>query len=603
MNPNKFGPGKIFGLIISFPFVLFLVFAFLYIPINLYQSSEDLLAENDINPWEEIWNDDWNPNPDDGSQASFGVKQILNSNLRVALETTLIVIIPAFIFSFILLYLSPSWIRSILVMLRNFLYLLPTILIAYLGYFYISPLILGEVGDVSGLLTSQVLVIFVFPYAVFGFMYGLEKIWPSINTVNPTFSGRVVKKNITPGKIVSLIFIIVIVALIIFTKVFGETVIFSVLSGVSAPESWADLSQPAQNVSSQVVNAISLSDTGEVLNGNFSLGIILFVTMGIFLVTLVVNTIANMAMALIGTIYNREARAFKTKFTKIPHLSTISKVIFSIIGLLFVAGVIYFLVVNIPEKTDTLTLLDRFPALNQFINSFEITGKSIFHFSLSFIGYSLLIGVPIGFFIGYIIKGSMMEHFIISIVRIFDNVPVLCIGIFGFSFFILGNTIESLNMVSAGLTTALFLAPKVSILTYEIIANSRMSFLAVKEERPYIMSGPYILSSFVKIIGTALQVYALMFGVVVTVLYTGTTIATTGAAPHISAPLLSYAQQMFVLMSDKAYNLAEIKPLLDNYYLEIIRHYVLFFIIGGGIKFIMSIIDSIRLREFHKQLY
>ncbi len=603
MNPNKFGPGKIFGLIISFPFVLFIVFAFLFIPINLYQSSEGLLAEENINVWDEIWEEDWDPIPEDGTQASYGVINILRSNVRVALETTLIVLLPAFVFAFILLYLSPSWIRSILVMLRDFLYLVPTILIAYLGYFYISPLITGEVGDISGLLTSRVLIIFVFPYTVFAFMYGLEKIWPSINTVNPTFSGRVVKKNINAGKIISLIFIIIIVALITFAKVFGETVVFSVLSGVSSPENYMELSQPAQNVSSQVVNTIQVADNGVIQNGDLSLGVILFVTMGIFVVTLVVNAIANLGMAIIGSIYNKEARAFKTKFNRIPYLSTIMKVLFSIIGLLVVAGVVYFLVTNIPEKTDTITLLDKFPYLTNFINSYEITGSSILHFSFNFIWYSILLGVPIGFFTGYIIKGSMMEHFILSIIRIFDNVPVLCIGLFGFSFFILGNSADSLNMMSAGLTTALFLAPKVAMLTYESISNSRNSFLAVKTERPYIMSGPYILSSIVKIIGTGIQAYALIFGVVVTVLYTGTAILTQGATPHVSAPLMSYSQQMFTLMTDKSYNLSEIKPLLDNHYLKIIWHYVFFFLIGGGIKFIMSIIDSIRLREFHKQLY
>ncbi len=595
MDSKNFGAGKILGLFFTLPFVLFLFFAFLYIPSNLYMTSNRLLKDHNINPWSELQKEIWHSNKTQTkeSERTFGlIKDIAKSSAITSLKAMLIILLPAFVFSFILLYMVPAWIRSIMMMFRNFFYLMPTILLAYLGYFYLIPLITDHVPSFSWLSNPAVLSLFVFPYSVIAFTYGLEKIWPSINTINPTFAGRVVKKNFSFGKIIALIFVIIFVAILTFTKVFGETVIFSTIIKDNS------LSNP--NISSSIINSINIAESGIILNDTLSIGIILFMAMSLFLVTLISNIISNIGLAIIGSIFNKEVRSFRTKFSNLA--LSIPKIIFSLAILGVIGLTAYFMVNNIPNFNDTSVLSENFPDLSENISTFEITAPSVFYFSLYFVGYSLLIGIPVGLFLGYVVKDSAMEHLIFAIVRIFDQVPVITIGLFGFSFFILDSVGNSLNIMSAGLTTALFLAPKVAIITYEIIASGRTAFLAVKEERPYITSGSYIISGIIKIIGTAIQIFGLMGGVVITVLYTGSTLFGNDIAPDFTTPLISYSQQMFTIMSNNKENLDTIKPILDNYYIKIMWNYILFFLIGGGLKFIMSLVDSIRLRGFHKKL-
>lgn len=614
MNQTKFGLGKTIGFIITFPFVIFLIFAFLYIPVSLFSAYQPMIGDG-INPVELIKSDEWNPYPKSENEApSFGIGTILKSNLRISIETTLLVLLPAFLFAYIILYLTPLWLRSILEALRNFLYLIPTILIAYLGYFYLSPALTGESGHISGLLTTRMLIIFVFPYAVFAFMYGLTKIWPSISSLDPTFSGRILRQYHGVGKIISFVFIIIFVALITFSKVFGETVIFSLLSGIKAPENFMDISQPASNLSATIVDTLKTDESGLINNSEFVTGIVLFITLIVFLITFIANVVSNLGLSIIGSIFKRENLSnIKTKFSKVPALTGLLKIIFSIAGLLIVGLVIYFIIANTPSYTNTVELIEAnsetYPGLAPYIEqltpyleTLPIIDEGILFFALNFIWYALLIGVPIGFFIGIVMRGSKLEHYILAVVRVFDSVPLLCVGIGGYVFFVMSKGIDGFNMFSAGITTAVFLAPKVAILTYEIISTKRHNYEIVKVEKPYISAVPYVFTGLGKILGTAFQVLGMMFGLVVTIMYTGAKLLMNGVIPDTDAPFMSFSHQMFRIMIEHNEHLDVIKPVLDNYYLKILFWFLLFFLIGTGLKYIITIIDSIRLKDFHKKI-
>lgn len=604
MNQVKFGTGKIIGFIILFPFFAFLIYSYLYIPVSLYSSSTALLGDN--NPWEMIQNDVWNPSTNPGSNQSYGIYNIVLSSLRVSIETTLIVLLPALLFAIIILYLSPSWIRVILEILRDFLYLIPTILLVYIGYFYISPLITGETGELSGLLTSRVLLIFAFPYAVYGFMFGLTRIWQFSNTANPTFGGRILKKDFGIKKIILLVIIILLVALITFAKVFGETLIFNLLSGTSSTINYMNINAASQNISSTIVsgmnNIITITESGKfVVNNGFFLGILLFLTFLLYIFTFLINTISNLGLGFIGVVHHDETNYLKTKFGKVPAIKSFFKIIFSIIGLSIVGIVVYFIIINFPEKMDISILMNKYPDLIPFLDNYQITDLGSSFFSANFIWYALLLGVPIGIFLGAIIRKSRLSHISLGIIRIFDNVPIICVGIFGFVFFVYNSDSGTISTFFAGLTTALVLAPKIAILVYEAINNSMIRYHIIKTEKPYISIGKDFFSSILKIIGSGFQVYGLMFGIVVTIMFTGSQFSMEGFTPYFEAPFMSFSHQLYLLINNYP-DIEVIKSVLDCYFIKILYDFLLFFLIGTGIKLFASIlIDSFSLNNFHKK--
>jgi len=340
-------------------------------------------------------------------------------------------------------------------------------------------------------------------------------------------------------------------------------------------------------------------------NSNLFLGAVLFITIVIFVITFTVSLLSNLGLAIIGHIFNNDTNDIRTDFGKAPALRVLIRLIFSIIGLAIVGFVIYLIIITLPSAEPIKKLLTNTNLsenIRLLLSRFDITDKSIMTFAINFIWYAILVGFPVGLFAGIVIKGYPLEHYVVSLLRTIDNVPVICVGIFGFAFFVLQNGIEGLSFTSAGLTTALFLAPKVAILTYEAISTEKNTFEIIREGRPYISATPYIFVGLIRTIGSFFQVFGLMFGILVTIMFTGVTSGLDRFIPLLNAQFMAPSQQMFSLMSENINNLESIRPIINHYYIYILSHFALFFLIGCGIKFIISIIDSARLGSFHRKI-
>jgi len=362
-----------------------------------------------------------------------------------------------------------------------------------------------------------------------------------------------------------------------------------------------DLSLPASNMSSAVMdfmNSVKLSAISE--SGSIAIGIVLFVTMLIYIFTFIVSAISNVGMAIVGTSFRHKHREAKLNYSKAPIIKGFFKIIFSIIGLLALAGFIYYIVSNLPEYTNKISLIDKFPEYTEFIDKIDIALEGVTYFAMNFIWYAFLLGIPSGLFLGLIVKDSVLEHYMLAILRTFDNIPIICVGIFGYVFFILGNITDSFSVLAAGLTTALFLSPKIAMITYEAISHGKLNYKFVKRDKPYISIAKDSFIGLLRIAGAGFMAYGLMFGILVTIIFTGNELIMTGFIPHNDAPFMSLSANLYTLMNSNT-DLNSIKPILDNYYIKILTHFSLYFLIGTGIKLLSSIIDSIKLMDFHRK--